>query len=170
MEKAYMEEPYVADETLIENGVMDASAEMENMYLLFRVEDAIYGIEIKYVLQIIAMQPINKMPQMPPDMKGYISLRGNVIPIISMRLHFDIMEEEYTERTCIIVLTVGEKEIGIIVDAIQETITIEPEDIAPSPRTNDAADSYVQGIAKKLTDGNTAILLDVPGLFINNGF
>ncbi len=139
--------------------------EMENMYLNFNVGSEIYGVEVRYVLQIIGMQEISEMPDMPPSMKGYINLRGSVIPVVSMRLRFGKTEDEYTDRTCIVVVTVGEREIGLIVDAIQETITIEPENISSQPTTGESGSiPYVEGIAR-LPDNRTAVLIHAQKLF-----
>lgn len=139
--------------------------EMENMYLNFNVDGDLYGIEIRYVLQIIGMQKITGMPEMPSEMKGFINLRGDVIPVVSMRLRFGKTEGEYTDRTCIVVVQVGEREIGMIVDAIQETITIEPKNISPTPSTGKAGSNpYITGIAR-LSGDHTAILVDAQKLF-----
>ncbi len=153
---------------MVEERTLSVAAEtdeMENMYLNFDVGNETYGVEIRYVLQIIGMQEINEMPDMPPGMKGYINLRGSVIPVVSMRLRFGKAEEEYTDRTCIVVVTVGDREIGLIVDTIQETITIEPENISPQPKTSASEGiSYVKGIAR-LPDDRTAVLIHAQKLF-----
>ncbi len=139
--------------------------EMENMYLNFHVSTGVYGVEIRYVLQIVGMQDINPMPEMPAFMKGFINLRGNVIPVVSMRERFGKYEEPYTERTCIVIVSVGEREIGLIVDAIKETITIEPDKISPQPTTaQNANNEYIIGIAQ-LGAGSVSILIDVQKLF-----
>lgn len=147
------------------NGIEVANEEMKNMYLNFIVGNEVYGIEIQYVIQIIGMQEITEMPEMPPGMKGFINLRGNVIPVVSMRARFAKAEAEYSDRTCIVVVQVGDKEIGLIVDAIEETITIEPENISPPPDTGDGSlSSYIMGIAR-LPEDQTAILVYVQKLF-----
>lgn len=148
-----------------ERTILAETDEMENMYLNFIVGNELYGVEIRYVLQIIGMQEISEMPDMPPGMKGYINLRGNVIPVVSMRLRFGKAEEEYTDRSCIVVVTVGDQEIGLIVDTIQETITIEPEHISPQPTTGGQGGvPYIMGIAR-LPDDQTAVLIHAQKLF-----
>lgn len=142
--------------------------EMENMYLNVNIGGEVYGIEIRYVLQIIGMQPINEMPEMPMYMRGFVSYRDSVIPVASMRTRFGKPEEEYTDRTCIVVTQVGEKQIGLIVDGIKETLTIEPENISPQPTTGGET-PYVTGIAK-LDNNQTAILIDIHKLFGSNLF
>ncbi len=144
--------------------------EMENMYLNFIVADDIFGIDIRYVIQIIGMQEIREMPDMPCGMKGYINLRGRVIPVVSMRLRFGKTEEEYNDRNCIVVVTVGEREIGVIVDAIRETIIIGPDRISPQPTVGESEDvPYVKGVAQ-LPDGRTAVLIHVQKLFADEEF
>ncbi len=139
--------------------------EMENMFLNFFVGNEVYGVEIRYVLQIVGMQDINPMPEMPPYMKGFINLRGSVIPIVSMRERFGQMDEPYTDRHCIVIVGVGNREIGLIVDAIKETITIEPDRISPQPSTSEVGDnSFVIGIAQ-LGAGQVSILISAQKLF-----
>lgn len=144
--------------------------EMENMYLNFNVGNEIYGIEIRYVIQIIGMQEITEMPEMPPSMKGFISLRGNVIPVVSMRSRFGKAECTYSDRTCIVVVQVGKKEIGLIVDAIQETITIDPDSISSPPATGESVNnSYIMGVAR-LPNERSAVLIRVNRLFAGQEF
>ena len=144
--------------------------EMENMYLTFTVGNEVYGIEIRHVIQIVGMQEINEMPEMSACMKGFINLRGSVIPVVSMRLRFGNIEDEYTDRTCIIVVVVGEKEIGLIVDAIQETITIEPESISSPPDTGEGKSiPYIRGIAQ-LQNNGVSVLIDVQKLFVHEEY
>lgn len=141
---------------------------MLNKYLTFEVGNETYGVEIKYVLQIIVMQQISKMPDMPPDMQGFINLRGEVIPVTSLRLKFGLDEREYNDRTCVVVVQTGEgdnkKEYGLIVDNINETVTIMPADISDPPSTSAITmSSFVVGIMGK--DGQNIMLLDVAKLF-----
>lgn len=144
--------------------------EMENMYLNVNVGNEVYGIEIRYVLQIMGMQDITEMPEMSTFMKGYINIRGNVIPVVSMRIRFGKPEEEYNDRTCIVVVQIGEREIGLIVDAIRETITIDPSEISPQPATSvESAIPYVKGVAH-LSGNATAVIIDIQKLFENNSF
>lgn len=144
--------------------------EINNMYLNFYVGEGVYGVAIRHVLQILNMQEINPMPEMPAYMKGFINLRGNVIPVVSMRERFGQFDESYTDRTCIIIVQVGDREIGLIVDAIKETLTIEPENVCPQPTTSQNSENvYIIGIAK-LGGGQVSILIDSQKLFSNYEF
>ena len=141
--------------------------EMSNMYLTFNLGTETYGLQIRHILQIIGMQEITQMPEMPPYMKGYINLRGSIIPVVSIRKRFGLPEVEYNERTCIIVVHIGEKDIGLIVDEIQEAITIEQDHISDPPETGlRELSRYIMGIARLSdTDDATAVLIDVQKLF-----
>ncbi len=148
-----------------EASVKAETDEMENMYLNFIVGGDVYGIDIRYVIQIVGMQEVRAMPDTPHGMKGYINLRGRVIPVVSMRLRFGKMEEEYSDRNCIVVVMVGEREMGVIVDAIQETIIIGPEKISPQPTVGKSEEvPYVKGVAQ-LPNDRTAVLIHVQKLF-----
>jgi purine-binding chemotaxis protein CheW len=156
----------------MQENIMQAEGEVlaegiENMYLNFSVGEEVYGIEIRYVLQIIGMQKITEMPEMPMGMKGFINLRGTVIPVSSMYSRLGKPEPEYTERTCIIVTQIGSHQAGLIVDAIQETITIEPDRIAPPPSIGDSIGTpSVKGIAK-LPAGGVVILLEAGNIYVD---
>ncbi|MDR1736864.1 MAG: chemotaxis protein CheW [Oscillospiraceae bacterium] len=157
----------LTEEEMLENTSTD---EMKNMYLNFCVADETYSIEIRYVHQIVVMQEINEMPEMPHYMKGFINLRGNIIPVVSMRVRFHKEEIEYTDRTCIVVTQVADNEVGLIVDAIRETLTIEPEDIAPPPTSGDYSGvGYVTGVAK-LGEGKTSVVINLQSLFAGSAF
>ncbi len=140
------------------------SDEMENMYLNFYVGEGVYGVEIRYVIQIIGLPEINAMPEMPMFMKGFINLRGNVIPVVSMRERFGLFDEPYNERTCVVIVQVGEREIGLVVDAIKETTTIDPAKISPQPTTTQGeGNAYIIGIAQLET--GVSILINVQKMF-----
>ena len=147
--------------------MLDTGAEdgMSGKYLTFRADDGIYGIEISYVTEIIEMQNITPVPHTPDYIKGITNLRGTIAPIIDLRLRFGHTETEYTEHTCIIVLSMEEISIGIIVDEVQEVANIEPDSIQPPPKsTGRAAKNYfVKSIGT--VDGQVKQLLDISKVF-----
>ena len=133
--------------------------EAKDMYLYFNIGKELYGVEIHYVLQIIGMQHINKMPDMPHGMKGFINLRGSMIPVYSLHARFGKAEPEYTERTCIIIIMIDEAPIGLIVDSIRDAVAIDPGNIQPLPNLGiEESCRYVSGIAQ-LQDEQTVLLL-----------
>ncbi|MFW5662232.1 MAG: chemotaxis protein CheW [Bacteroidota bacterium] len=119
---------------------------LKDKYLTFTIAKEGYGIEIRHVLEIIGIQEITALPDMPGFVKGVINLRGKVIPIIDMRLRIHLPEQEYNDRTCIIVVHFGESQFGLIVDAVSEVIDIPVENIDKPPKSEKA--KYISGIAK----------------------
>ncbi len=136
----------------------------EGKYLTFTLGQEEYGIGILKVREIIGILEITSVPRTPEHIKGVINLRGKVIPVISLRSKFGITEEDYTDRTCIIVVEIlgsgGSIPIGIIVDSVSEVLNISGEDIEPTPNLGSALNTdYILGLAK--VKGQVKILLDI---------
>jgi purine-binding chemotaxis protein CheW len=128
-------------------------------YLTFKLDEEDYGVEILKVREIIGVMDITAVPRMPTYMKGVINLRGMVIPVVDLRLKFELAEIEHTEQTCIIVVDVG-REIGIIVDTVSEVLDIDGTHIEPPPSMGGAADtSFILGMGK--VSETVKILLDI---------
>lgn len=108
---------------------------MRGKYLTFQVHEGEYGIEINYITEIIGVQDITPVPHTHHYVKGIINLRGTIVPVIDMRLRFGHEEIEYTDRTCIIVLSMDDINIGLIVDEVQEVADIDDEKIQDPPKT-----------------------------------
>ncbi len=134
----------------------------QGRFLTFVVDGEALGVEIAYVKEIIGVQPIARLPETPAYMKGVINLRGNIIPVIDMRLKFHKQPEEYTDRTCVIVVDVGTHLAGLIVDRVTEVLRIEQSDIVPPPEQSADSSSYIKGIGK--SDGQVKLLLDTEKL------
>lgn len=92
-----------------------------------------YGVEVLKVREIIRMPTITRMPNVPGHVEGIINLRGKVIPIISMRKHFGLMENDNNSQTRIIIMDVAGSLTGFIVDAVSEVIRIHSSEIQPPP-------------------------------------
>ncbi len=128
-------------------------------YLTFKLGDEEYGVEILKVREINGIMKITAVPRVPEFVKGVINLRGNVIPVIDLRLKFGLEEIEHTEQTCIIVVNIG-REIGIIVDTVSEVLDIAGEQIDPPPQMGGVTDaSFILGMGK-VADA-VKILLDI---------
>lgn len=122
---------------------------LKNMYLTFRLGNEDYGIEIRYVTEIVGMQKITEVPDMPGFMKGVVNLRGQVIPVLDMRLRFNMEPRSYDERTCIVVVNINTTQVGLVVDTVNEVRNINDEQISPPPRTAGADSAqYIQGMGK----------------------
>jgi purine-binding chemotaxis protein CheW len=137
-------------------------------FLTFTLDEEDYGIEIRFVTEIIGMQSISKIPELPEYIKGIINLRGKIIPVLDVRLKFRKEAAEYTDRTCIIVIDTGEQSVGLIVDNVSEVMSINDDDIAPPPDIRSGIQNkYIQGVGK--VDGKVKLLLDCKKLFDEDG-
>ena len=136
----------------------------EGKFLTFSLNGEEYGIAILKVREIMGMMKITTVPQVPAYIKGVINLRGKVIPIMDLRLRFCMESVEHTDRTCIIVVEMGggskSHQIGIVVDAVSEVLSIKGSDIedVPSFSTGVKTD-FILGMAK-MGEG-VKILLDI---------
>jgi purine-binding chemotaxis protein CheW len=137
-------------------------------YLTFALGDEDFGIEIKFVTEIVGLQPITQMPDVPEYIKGIINLRGRIIPVVDVRLKFKKDPAEYTDRTCIIVIDIGElNAAGLIVDNVAEVIGIDDQNISPPPVMGVGVQNrYLMGIGK--VDEKVKLLLDCRKLFSEN--
>jgi len=135
-------------------------------FLTFKLGEESFGLEIKYVTEIVGIQPITKIPEVPNYVKGIINLRGKVISVIDVRIKFQKEPVEYDERTCIIVIDIEDMSIGLIVDNVSEVITIKDEDIVPPPSYKTGfQNEYIKGVGK-YKDG-VKLLLDSNKLLTN---
>ncbi|MCK9171852.1 chemotaxis protein CheW [Desulfuromonas thiophila] len=139
----------------------------EGKYLTFHMGDEDYGIEIRYVIEIIGIQRITEVPDMPPYIKGVINLRGKVIPVMDVRARFNLPPRDYDERTCIVVVQLNETSVGLVVDKVNEVADIPPENIEPPPRSTAGGSSqYIQGMGKM--GDRVKILLNVAKLLYDS--
>jgi purine-binding chemotaxis protein CheW len=148
----YMDEHFVDDDE-------DETAQ-ENKYLTFSISQEVYGIDIGDVTEIIEIQKITEVPDMPKYVKGVINLRGRVIPIIDLRLRFNMEERKHDDRTCIIIVTVKGALIGFIVDTVLEVVAIPEKEVSEPPqfKSSNLRENYVIGIGK--VGDHVKILLD----------
>ena len=145
----------------------EENMEMKGKYLAFYTDGQLFGISIASVVQIVGMQPITEIPDVPHYVKGIINLRGNVIPVIDIRLRFRKEEAEYDERTCIIIAQIQDDMVGFIVDMVDAVTNIDDSEISTPPNLSSGySDSYVNGIAK--VDNRIILLLDVPSILGEN--
>ncbi len=133
-------------------------------YLVFELGREEFGIRVLKVREIMGIQDITAVPQTPAHVKGVINLRGKVIPVVDLRLKFGLPEQEYTQRTCIIVVQVqGEARpmlMGIVVDGVAEVLNLAAADIEDTPDFGDGtATPYLLGMAK--VKGKVKILLEI---------
>lgn len=129
----------------------------KDKFLTFSLGSEFYGIEIMYVTEIIGIQSITEVPELPDYIKGIINLRGKIIPLMDVRLRFKKEPREYNDRTCIVVVDIRGMFIGLIVDSVSEVMSIPEQDIVPPPGMGKNSNRYIKGIGK-VGDGVKLIL------------
>jgi purine-binding chemotaxis protein CheW len=129
---------------------MDENMIDSKQYIVVKIGIEQYGIDIKYVDNIVRMQRITRVPKAQSYFKGVINLRGEIIPVMSMRLKFDLEEEEATGATRIIIIKLEpQSAVGIIVDEVKEVVTL--DDTMVEKVSNSAVEDkngYLSGIGK----------------------
>lgn len=120
----------------------------KDKYLTFLLGKEFYGIEIRYVTEIIGIQNITEIPELPDYLKGVINLRGKIIPVMDVRIRFKKPIKEYNDRTCVIVIDVMNFSVGLIVDNVSEVLSIPEEETVPPPEYSSGRNKYIKGIGK----------------------
>jgi purine-binding chemotaxis protein CheW len=121
----------------------------EDKFLTFIIGKEDYGIEIRHVTEIIGIQSITQVPDVPAYVKGVINLRGKVIPVMDVRTRFGVEERPYDDRTCIIVININEQPVGLIVDRVLEVLDIPEGEIEPPPKMRKGGSNrFIQGLGK----------------------
>ena len=134
----------------------DEEDTQKDKYLTFLLEQETYGIDIRVVIEIIGIQAITGVPEVPEYVRGIINLRGKIIPVVDMRLRFKKEFRAYNDRTCIVVIEAEGVLIGLIVDGVSEVLDIPEGNVVPPPKLKASQNRYIRGIGKT---GETVILL-----------
>ncbi len=140
------------------NELYEEEDTLTGRFLTFAVGTEVYGIEIKYVTEIIGIQAITEIPELPEYIRGIINLRGKIIPVMDVRLRFKKNYIEYNDRTCVIVIDLQNISIGLIVDSVSEVITIPETEIVTPPDMGTEGNKYINGIGK--VGNEVKLLLD----------
>lgn len=138
-------------------------SKIDDLYMVFVINNQKYALSSKYITEIIEILPITKVPFLPEYMKGIINLRSTIIPAMDARMRFGMEPIEYSERTCIIIIENEANKIGLIVDAVNEVLTIPPKQIMESTKEkNDLKESFVNGISQ--INNDIQLILDCDSL------
>ena len=136
---------------------------LKDKFLTFKISNEIYALEIGFVIEIIGMQSITKIPNIKGFINGIINLRGIIIPVIEVRTRFGMPKIPYTDRTCIVVVNINESSIGLIVDEVSEVLMIPSENISAPPATGKGTQSkFIKGVGS--IEDDIKILLDIKTL------
>ncbi|MCX7678801.1 MAG: chemotaxis protein CheW [Spirochaetes bacterium] len=115
----------------------------------FVIDDVEYGVDILSVHEILRLPEITRLPNVPKFIRGVINLRGNVIPVVDIRERFGISKARFTELTRIIVVEIGEKLVGLLVDNVHQVVRIPEKDIdPPSDLIEGVSEDFIKGIGK----------------------
>ncbi len=133
------------DEVSVMNNEYDTT-----QYIVINIGDEQYGIDIKYVDNIVRMQKITRVPNCQEYFKGVINLRGEVVPVMSFRMKVNLPETEITNKTRIIIIKLEPNApVGIIVDAVREVVTLSENNVDEATKSSTSNDpSYINGIGK----------------------
>ena len=130
-------------------------------YIVIKLGEERYGIPIKYINNIVKMQQVTRVPKSEQFLKGVLNIRGEIVPVMSLRLRMEMEPDEITDQTCIIILKPDELEIfGIIIDAVDRVLTLgakQIEKVSPGQNSNRKDAGFVSGVGK-YEDGLVSIL------------
>jgi purine-binding chemotaxis protein CheW len=132
-------------------------------FLTFVLGSEEYGVEILKVQEIRGYDVVTPIANSPGFIKGVINLRGVIVPIIDLRMKFKLHEVKYDSFTVVIMLNVGNRVVGMVVDAVSDVITLKPEQLRPVPEFNSAVDSE-HLLAIGAVDDRMLILIDIEKL------
>lgn len=136
-------------------------------FLTFTLGTENYGLEIMKVKEIRGYEPVTKIANAPAYVKGVLNLRGDIVPIIDLRLKFNVGEASYNEFTIVIMLHVQERIVGIVVDAVSDVVNLAADEIRPPPEFGVAFDSdYLYGLAQ--VGEQMVILLNIETLITSS--
>jgi purine-binding chemotaxis protein CheW len=141
---------------------LDAGQQMAegSQFVTFTLADEEYGIDIMRVQEIIGYRCFTKIPNVSNYIKGVLNLRGTVVPVVDLRLKFNMKEKEFDQFTVIMIVEVAGRVMGIIVDSVSDVVSLDEEDIQATPRFSSTIDTdFIDGMGKK--EDKFIILLDI---------
>lgn len=137
-------------------------------YLTFKLGNEVFATDVAKVREVLDLTTITAIPRTPPFMRGVINLRGSVVPVVDLRLCFDMTKTESTRNTCIVVVEVlldsEATVIGALADSVEEVIDLEPDQIQPAPRIGtQIRTDFIKGMGKR--DTQFIMILDIDKVF-----
>ena len=149
------------------SNVSPANAAASQQVLTFVLGSETYGVDILRVQEIRGWSPVTRIPQAPPHVLGVLNLRGSIVPIVDLRMRFNLQRAEYTPLTVIIVLSVesavGRRDFGVVVDGVSDVIDVSTSDVKPAPEFGEhVSTDFIEGLAA--VSGRMVMLLDIDHL------
>ncbi len=144
------------------------AANTVSQYLTFKLDQELFAVEIGRVREVLELSTMTKVPRTPDFMRGVINLRGNVVPVVDVRLKLGLGMTDKTVETCVVISEVavdGERTVlGALVDSVQEVIDLDTNHLAPPPHLGSRIDSSViRGMGKR--DDQFIMILDLDRVF-----
>ncbi len=145
----------------------------KDQYLSFELDEEFYCVDILRVQEILGYTEMTRVPNTPQYLKGVLNLRGAIVPVVDLRLRFNLDQSEYNQTTVIVVLAVKtaskDKTIGIVVDAVSDVLNITKSDVMPVPETGAKVEAeFLTGLA---SNGNHMVMLmDIDALLDPESF
>lgn len=135
----------------------------EHEFLTFVLGEETYALDVMTVKEIRGYQPVTKIANAPEFVKGVLNLRGDIVPIIDLRIKFSVGEATYNDFTIVIMLNIGERVVGIVVDEVSDVIKVAAQDIKPPPEFGIVFDSsYLYGLTS--IEQQMIILINIESL------
>ena len=149
------------------SGASESAPTLLREFLAFKLGPEEYGIDILRVQEIRSYEEPTRIANSPPFIKGVVNLRGVIVPIVDMRLKFNLESANYDSFTVVIVLNIGNRVVGMVVDAVSDVITLTPEQLRPVPEFNSAIEAN-HLLAIGAIDKRMLILVDIEKLMTSS--
>ena len=135
----------------------DALEDLSDSFLLFYIDETVYGIPLKLVREIVNIHSVTLtyLPGIPDYVRGIVNLRSKVVPVIDVRRKFRLPDRAFDDKTCIIFLDVQDMNVGLIVDLVSEVVTLESNERTAPPKGGDPSTRYLESVAEV---GNRVVL------------
>ncbi|WP_076592682.1 chemotaxis protein CheW [Herminiimonas arsenitoxidans] len=147
--------------------VTDAMSGESLEFLSFTLGNEEYGVSIQKVQELRGYDTVTRIANAPDFIKGVVNLRGIIVPIIDMRIKFNLGSPTYDQFTVVVILNIGGRVVGMVVDSVSDVITLTPEQIKPAPEMGGAlATDYLVGLGT--VDQRMLILVDIDKLMSSN--
>jgi len=131
-------------------------------FVSFNLDGGKFGVDILSVREILRMQPITRLPNVPDFIEGVINLRGEIIPVIDLRKRLGMPPKEADKKSRIVVIELDDKKVGLIVDMVSRVIRVDENSVEPPPEAVKLDPRYITGIAK--LEDDFMVILDLQGL------
>jgi purine-binding chemotaxis protein CheW len=129
------------------NALAENTGQGSQQFLTFLLGDQEYGVEIFKIREIRGYTPVTPIPNVPPHVRGVMNLRGSVLPVIDLRMKFHLPTVEYNKFTVIVIATVGEKTVGLLVDAVSDVLMVAPDTMRDVPDFGATVDTrFIRGV------------------------